>query len=224
MNVRAARGVSCGLCESRFVAERNVIGMTWDDVGMAERRSDRELLAADAKNDESAFNQFYRRHERAVQVALVSEIRASSVHLTDEDVEEAIQEVFLTAARKWRSINYAADGDARPWLLMVCRHVAFNRIRSARRRHEDTRFPGAAPRIFDGGDIEARFDLRREVERLEAAVAGMDAIDQAIYRAAFIEGRNQADAARILGLSPATVRQRVSRLRKRLARLRGEQP
>ena len=179
-----------------------------------ERRSDRELLAAFARRDEAAFTVFYERHARAVHAHLAQLLTG------EPEVEEAMQDVFLLASSKWRAITYA-DGSARGWLLGAARNIASNRARSARRRKEGAPLPAPDPTI-PTVDVQSQVELRFEVSAVEQIVGTMDTLDQRIYRAALVEGHSHADTARMLGLAPATVRQRFARIRKHLqAQLRG---
>ncbi len=71
-------------------------------------------------------------------------------------------------------------------------------------------------------DVQSQVELRFEVGAVEQVVRQMDQLDQRIYRAALVEGHSHAETARMLGLEPATVRQRFARIRRRLqAQLRG---
>lgn len=177
--------------------------------------TDRELLSAFAHGDESAFSAFYARHARAVHA------RLARVVPDEPDVEELMQEVFLLAARKWRSIDYV-DGSARGWLFGVCFRVVASHRRAARRRPVEAQMSTIDSTILDmDGDPGA--ELRPEVLTVEDAVARMDPVDQRIYRHAFVDEKTHVQTARDLGLPAATVRKRFERLRRQLQRvLRGD--
>ncbi len=176
--------------------------------------SDRELLSAFAHGDETAFNRFYDRYARAVHARLARVVGG------EPDVEELMQEVFLVAAQKWRSIDYV-DGSARVWLFGVCFNVVSTHRRAARRRPVEAQMSTFDSTILDM-DGDPGGELRPEVLTVEDAVAHMDPVDQRIYRHVFVDDKTHAQTAQDLGLPAATVRKRFERLRHQLQRvLRG---
>jgi RNA polymerase sigma-70 factor (ECF subfamily) len=177
-------------------------------------RSDRDLLAAYARQDESAFVVFFHRHRRAVAGRLGQRLPL------DDDVEEALQEVFLRAATKWRQVRYV-DDSARGWLLGVARNVLSERERSASRRPKETQLPRGTPTMRASAD-ESDFDRLVEVQMMEAIVARMNPTDQEVYRLGFVLGHTDVAIADMLKMKASAVRKRSERIREQLRKVRGE--
>ena len=151
------------------------------------------------------------------------------------DAEEVLQDVCLKLARELASFR----GEARlsTWLHRVTVNAALMHLRKAK-RHASVPLDDVLP-TFDATDTLARRDVdyaapaRADelLARHELARLALDALAALPweYRAPFVlrdlEGMDPADAAALLGLEPAALRQRVHRarlaLRARLAREMG---
>jgi RNA polymerase sigma-70 factor (ECF subfamily) len=129
------------------------------------------------------------------------------------DVEEIVQDTFLTAWRRAAEI-VIAETSLLPWLLVTCRNFGMNAARRAARNRAD-QFDDAyrTDILREHHDVEAaRDDLRwvlDEIERLEP-------IDRQVCELCLVEGLPYAEAAEQLDLSVGAVKQRVSRSRARL--------
>ncbi len=131
------------------------------------------------------------------------------------EADDLAQEVFLVAARRWRS--FRGDSGPRTWLLGSARNVVRTRwrrlaaARRARRRLEaDPPRPAAPP------DPEAALVRREEVRRLLAAVERLPEGQRDALRLRFGEGLAGAEIAARLGTSEGAVRVRIHRALKRL--------
>jgi RNA polymerase sigma factor (sigma-70 family) len=169
-------------------------------------RTDTELLEARA-GDEAAFRELFRRHAPAVY-------RKARLVLGDaSEAEDITQEVFVTAWQRADRIRLVGES-ALPWLLVTCRNAAIDRLRSAdHRRRADA--PDLDP-ASTGEPLEDTVLFRELLARLDAAIAELSDIDRAVYKLCIDEGRSYESAAEALGLSHGTVRNRLSRLRRRL--------
>ncbi|PYY48794.1 MULTISPECIES: RNA polymerase sigma factor [unclassified Curtobacterium] len=125
-----------------------------------------------------------------------------------QDVEELVQDTFLTLWQKAAGLDLATSA-LLPWLLVVCRNHARNQARrSAKNRGDELPEELAA---HPGAD-EARERLRW----VRDEIAALAPIDRRICELCLLEGHSYAEAAQILGLSVGAVTQRVSRSRARL--------
>ncbi len=132
------------------------------------------------------------------------------------DAEEAVQDAFMLLWTKRRRVHFVGDS-ALPWLIVSVQHLAANRRRSMQRRagHELTgvdleRSPAAGTEASDG--------------EIDAALARLTPIDADIARLCLVEELTYREAAERLGIAEGSVRNRLSRTRKRLQRdLRGEE-
>ena len=171
---------------------------------------DAELLLRVAAGDERALSIVFDRHARAVTRY------AWALAPSRMDVEEIVQDTFVTMWRKAATITIA-DASLLPWLLVTCRFLARNAVRKAARNRADA-LPDEGSRDLlllhgRGRDAEtARDDLRWVLEEIER----LDPIDRRVCELCLVEGVPYAQAARQLDLSVGAVKQRVSRSRARL--------
>ncbi|MEI5585065.1 MULTISPECIES: RNA polymerase sigma factor [unclassified Agromyces] len=172
--------------------------------------TDAELLERLAGGDQRALAVVFDRHAPAVTRY------AWAIAPSRMDVEEIVQDTFLTVWRKASEI-LIAEASLLPWLLVTCRNFGLNAVRRAARNRAEPFDDHVAP---DGGsairryhDAEAaREDLRwvlDEIERLEP-------IDRQVCELCLVDGLAYAEAAEQLDLSVGAVKQRVSRSRARL--------
>ena len=158
-----------------------------------------------------ALEAFYRDHVEAVQRFVAR--RVADPHLA----ADLTADVFLAA------VDGAATYDARrgpvvAWLYGVGRNaIAAETRRRARELHAVRRIEGR--RLLDGAAlarIEERLDAERESRRLHRAIAELPEDDRALLELVSLDGLSIADAARVLGVKPATARVRLHRSRARV--------
>lgn len=172
--------------------------------------ADPDLLRRLAEGDETALSIVFDRHAKAVTRY------AWALAPTRQDVEEIVQDTFVTVWRRAGEITLA-DSSLLPWLLVTCRYLALNSARKSARAHADalpdegsTDLAALARGHRDAQ--EAREQLRwvlEEIERLEPT-------DRRVCELCLVEGMPYAEAAGVLGISVGAVKQRVSRSRLRL--------
>jgi RNA polymerase sigma factor (sigma-70 family) len=170
--------------------------------------NDAGLLARFASNrDEAAFAVLVRRHGPVV-LGVCRRVLGNR-----HDAEDAFQATFLILARRAGSLH--RPGALGAWLHGVAyRTAAKARADAARRRARERGARGLSPAGDPAGDAERR-DLRAllddEVRRLPDR-----------YRVPFVltylEGKTDAEVARLLGCSRGTVATRLARARERLRR------
>jgi RNA polymerase sigma-70 factor, ECF subfamily len=112
------------------------------------------------------------------------------------DAEDVAQEAYLRAFRSWASF----DGtDLRGWLYTIALRLAFNQLRSRRRRLAV--LAGLAPRRWDDeGDPD-----------LAAALGGLDPKVRSAIVLNAVDGYTQAEIARMLDVPEGTVASWISR-------------
>lgn len=157
-----------------------------------------------AFDDASSFELFYDRYAPAVARF------AWSVTPSSESAREVLQETFLTAWDKRRSIRMV-DNSPLPWLLTTCRNHARNHARRERRWREllELREESLAVDPVDG---DAAADLRWALE----AVAGLPDGERAVTEFCLLQGMSYREAAERLGVSEAAVGKRLQRARNRM--------
>lgn len=133
-----------------------------------------------------------------------------------EDAADVVAETFLIA---WRRRAEIPDGDeARLWLYGVARRVLANHHRGGVRRER------LGERLRQRIATTVAPDPGREVpERMavRAALARLGELDREVLMLTAWEDLEPAEAARVLGISPAAVRTRLSRARARLRQIVG---
>jgi RNA polymerase sigma-70 factor (ECF subfamily) len=158
-----------------------------------------------------ALDAFYRDHVEAVQRFVAR--RGSDPHLA----ADLTADVFLAA------VDSAASYDSRrgpvvAWLYGVGRNaIAAEARRRARELHAVRRIEGR--RLLDPGSLgrlEERLDAERESRRLYREIAELSADERALLELVSLDGLSVADAARVLGVKPATARVRLHRSRVRV--------
>lgn len=182
--------------------------------------ADSELVAGLARREPWAFTAAYARYRGPIYSFLV---RLSGRR---ELADDLFQETFLQLAR--HATRLRPDTELGAWLFTVAR----NRYRSQRRTSllRRLRLQLAALGGGGGGDSglasppapltpfehAAHSDLGR---RLEQALAQLGEAQREVLLLVGVEGLAQEHAATVLGLTPAALRQRLSRARAELQEL-----
>jgi RNA polymerase sigma-70 factor (ECF subfamily) len=158
-----------------------------------------------------ALEAFYRDHVEAVQRFVAR--RVSDPHLA----ADLTADVFLAAVDGAATYD-SGRGPVVAWLYGVGRNaIAAEARRRARELHAVRRIEGR--RLLDGAAlarIEERLDAERESRRLHRAIAELPEADRALLELVSLDGLSIADAARVLGVKPATARVRLHRSRARV--------
>lgn len=184
---------------------------------MTETVDDQELIRRIGLRDREAFAELMRRHEAALHRYL------SAVGRTSADVEDALQECFLSVWR--RPPERLVGTSARAWLLTASR----NALRKLYRRRV------GEPKAFDTMDSVGEESLKTlglsagwgaehdgipaEVERrdlLEKALKRLTPPEREILVLRDLEGFSGGEAAALLGLSTPAMKSRLHRARLRL--------
>jgi RNA polymerase sigma-70 factor (ECF subfamily) len=129
------------------------------------------------------------------------------------DAEELVQETFVTAWAKRKSIDLTAES-LLPWLLVTCRNHAANLRRKNRRNEADELNDDTThvPALADADDLVW---IRDEI-------AAMSEPHREICRLCLIEGMPYREAADRLNVSTSMIAKRIQRARTRLKLIRSE--
>jgi RNA polymerase sigma factor (sigma-70 family) len=135
-----------------------------------------------------------------------------------EDAADVVSETFMIA---WRRLDEVPAGDeARLWLYGVARRVLANQRRGQQRRER------LNARLRDEvAVVSARAEAERPAPNsaVMAALSRLDEADRELITLVAWEGLDRDQIATMLGCSRATIRVRLHRARRRLARLLGEE-
>lgn len=166
-----------------------------------EDSADWELLR---HGDNSALARLFDRHEARVFR------HASRLLSVREDAKDAMTIAFFELWRRRGSVRLV-DGSPLPWLLNTVSNTARNFERSSRRYHL---MLGRLP------DPEPQEPVRaRDESGVLAALRRLPEREQSVIVLTVLEGYQEGETARALGIPVGTVKSRLSRAK---ARLRGE--
>jgi RNA polymerase sigma-70 factor (ECF subfamily) len=153
---------------------------------------------------EACFEAIFRTYHREVLAFGIRRLPSRSL------AEDVAAETFAVAWRRRRLI----PEDPRLWLFAIALRVIANQRRSLRRREAlGQRLAGEAHVLASAGDPAEALDLRRSFGE---AFRKLDEDDREILRLHAWEGLAPAEAALVLGCSPAAYRVRLHRARRRL--------
>jgi RNA polymerase sigma-70 factor (ECF subfamily) len=178
--------------------------------------SDEALAVRAAAGDQSAFETLVERYQARVY-------RLACRLSSDSDAPDILQETFLQAYRHLPS--FRGESQFGTWLYRIATNAALMQRRSRARR--PTESLDAFLPAFDAQGRHAETPAELQVasqadERLDQEMLARKAREAIarlpdLYRDAFVlrdlEEMPTADVARVLGLEPAAVRQRVHRAR-----------
>lgn len=140
------------------------------------------------------------------------------------DAEDVTATAFLELWRRRADVRLV-DGSVLPWLLVTTTNVARN-VRRAARRHRQ--LLDVLPRSENTQDAAHSFLDAHPMDALDHRLAlglrSLNAADLRLVALVMLEGYTVADAAVVLGLTPAGTKTRLHRARLRLRAAMGEMP
>jgi RNA polymerase sigma-70 factor (ECF subfamily) len=185
------------------------------------RDPEAELIAALRRGDDDAFEQLVRSHGGRMLAV------ARRFLPNGQDAADVLQEAFVAA---FRSIDgFAGGAKLSTWLHRIVVNAALMKLRSRRRRREDS-IDDLLPRFADDGhhaegvvgwDTPADELVEREQVRtlVREAIAQMPEAYRTVLVLRDIEERDTEQTAALLGLTPQAVKTRLHRARQALRTL-----
>ena len=172
---------------------------------------ERALFARVQDGDRESFRSIFRLHMRSVYWAAFGVLQSRA------DSEEVMQDAFMTMWDKRASIQLVGESTL-PWLVTTARYLALNRRRAEDRRRRDPLDSGdeVLDRALGPENAAVASEARQHIEEV---MATMPLVDQEIFWLCLVGDLSYKQAARQLGISHGSVRNRLSRLK---ARLRSE--
>jgi RNA polymerase sigma factor (sigma-70 family) len=163
--------------------------------------------------DADAFGELFDQHARPVY--------NHAFRLTGDwsAAEDVVSLTFLEAWRLRDRID-PDGGSLRPWLLGIATNVARN-LRRAARRHEGalTRLPASEAVPDFAESVSERVDDAERLAAVRTALAALRPGEREVFTLHAWAGLTYAETAEALGIPVGTVRSRLSRARRKLARL-----
>ena len=174
--------------------------------------TDKDLLSR-LSTDPAAFETFYWRHLDRVIGFTARRVREPA------DVADVVAATFLTVLTAARSYD-PGRGEPTAWLLGITARLI---ARENRRRYREN---AATARIIGHRLIDAS-DIERLEERIDAARSGQQALEalsrlkpkaREVLLLVSADGLSPTEAARVLGISAAACRMRLSSARRALSK------
>jgi RNA polymerase sigma factor (sigma-70 family) len=179
---------------------------------MSSELTDRDLLYR-LSADPAAFETFYRRHVDRVIGFTTRRVREPA------DVADLVSATFLTVLTAAPFYD-GGRGEPTAWLLgITARLIANSRRRTGRESAATARIAGR--RLLDESDIERleeRIDAARASEAVLEALGRLKPTAREALLLVGAEGLSPAEAARVLGISAAAFRMRLSVARRALGK------
>ncbi len=158
-----------------------------------EALGDEAAVRAAQDGDHRAFEALYRRYARIVYCILLSRLPAS-------EVEDLVQEVFLTALKKLKSLREPAAFAG--WIASIARNRATDHLRSSVPQDEiDERIPAS------GADASERAEAGRAL----AAIRSLPDTYRETLMMRLVEGLSGPEIAERTGLAHGSVRVNLHR-------------
>ncbi|MEW2386429.1 RNA polymerase sigma factor [Micromonospora sp. NPDC047707] len=159
------------------------------------------------------FRELFDEHARSVYNHA---FRLTSNWSTAEDV---VSLTFLEAWRLRERVD-AGTGSLRPWLLGIATNVTRNLRRTARRHEVKLAQAPREEAVPDfAEEVSGRIDDRERLALVRTALAALRKPEREVLALCVWSGLDYAEAASALDVPIGTVRSRLSRARKKLAKL-----
>lgn len=185
-------------------------------VGMEHDFTDSALVAAHLGGDRAALAGIYDRYAASLYDTAAAMLRNS------DEAADAVQEVFVVAARKLGGLRQPER--LRAWLFAVLRNEVYLRSKQRRRnRPIDLTTSGAAEMAAppDPGADAAGVEYLELASLVRAAAAGLDRRDQLVMELSIRQNLSGADLADAVGVSESQAYVLVHRMRDRFSRSLG---
>lgn len=178
--------------------------------------SDETLAARAAAGDDSAFETIVRRYQARL-------FRLACRLTSDTDAPDVLQETFLQVYRHLSS--FRAESRFGTWVYRIASNAALMHRRAGARRPTESldiflpRFDAQGKHVATPAELQVSSRADELLNRQFLAEKAREVIARLpdLYRDAFVlrdlEEMSTAEVAKVLGVEPATVRQRVHRAR-----------
>jgi RNA polymerase sigma-70 factor (ECF subfamily) len=186
-----------------------------------ELRNEQQMIASILSGELHLFHELIRPYERRVYVMALSLLK------NEADAEDAAQEAFLKAYRNLS--NFRGESKFGTWVISITLNEARSRLRRTKAvpmesldEPPDAEGHVSPALLRDWREIPSESLERRETRQvLQEAISALPSIYREIFLLRDVEELSIADAAKVLQITPASVKVRLHRarmmLQKRLA-------
>jgi RNA polymerase sigma factor (sigma-70 family) len=169
--------------------------------------TDEDLIGSAAAGDQKAFGIIFDRHSRVVYGLALTTLRVPA------DAEDILSETFLTLWRKRDRVTFI-HGSVLPWLIVTTRHHTSNRRRAVARDTALSLDDDITTGSSAGADTMAAYN--ELADQLDRVIRQLGPLEQRVVDLCLVEGLSYEQAARRMGVSHSSVRNRLSRARTEL--------
>jgi len=171
------------------------------------------LLRRAQKGDTRAFAELY----ASLRPAVTGFVASVDGHLSAQDQEDIVQEVFL---RAWRSLaGFRGEASGKTYILAIARHVVLNELRR-RRTHPAVLTPdvekSGEPGMSASSEGPGCSSAGELADLVEEAIGRLPDKQRQAVELDWLSGLPRRDASRQAGCSPQAFADRLYRARKRL--------
>jgi RNA polymerase sigma-70 factor (ECF subfamily) len=177
-----------------------------------DERDDRDLIAAYAAGEASAFDVIVQRYEKRVYAV------AFRMTGNQDDAYDATQEAFMSALRALRS--FRGDAQLSTWIHRIAVNASLDLVRRRTRKKTRPLEEIADRPSGDTGPEEAAVGASRAAE-VQKALLQVGAEHRAVLVLHDLQGLDYAETAEALDIPVGTVKSRLHRARVEMARLLG---
>lgn len=163
-----------------------------------------ELLALYKNLDKDAFNEFFRRNSPIVFSFVASRLNNNS------EAEEVMQDTFFRIHKY--VLKYDPQQNAMSWIFTIARNCLLDQI-SKRKKHTELKQEMQSHQELQS--VETRFQEEAK-DHLDHLLNSLDPDDRRLLEDRFLNEESYETLAKELGVSPAGVRQRLSRIVRKL--------
>ena len=186
-------------------------------------QSDKELVGGVVRGEQEAFSVLFQRYRAAVHSNLARIIRDAAA------ADDLTQEVFL---RLWHCAEqWKGQAAFRSWLLRIATNLAFNYLRTVKRRREqpiqfaprseeDEEESSVPNWMIDASTLGPDEALARSEQRnlLQRLVDQLPEEKQEVFRLIYDAHMETREVAAELGIPEGTVKSRIHHARRQIAR------
>ena len=132
-----------------------------------------------------------------------------------EEAEELTQDVFMKVFSSLQ--RYKGNCEFSTWIYRIAYNTAISHMRKQRREIsyiEESLYTNVSEEEVE--QLLNRTDNSEQIERLEQAINGLEAEEKALLTLFYTDMRSISEIAEISGLTPANVKTKLYRIRKKL--------
>lgn len=179
---------------------------------MTKAETDHELIGRVVSGDHEAFNEIMKNHEdRVFSVCM-------RIMSDRERALDATQDTFLTVFRK--AVQFKGDSALGTWIYRIAVNTCYDHIRKAKRQRAASLSDHLDPSDPSAEDAVQSAALRPEIQQ---ALAALPIEFRAAVVLSDIEGLSLPETAAVLAVPIGTVKSRLFRARRLLAKHLGNQ-